>query len=882
MVNLTIDGRAIQAESGKTILEVAQENGIFIPYLCYHPALKPIGSCRICVVEVKPGPPRPLPACATTVAEGQEVVTNSERLQAIRKELMKLVLINHALECPICDKGGECELQELTHALGIGEVDLEAVKPPPNIDYASQLIERHPDRCITCGRCVRICRDHVGAMAINFMDRGYFTELGSGRVPLDCEFCGSCIDICPVGALINKVFKYQARSWEGQQTEMVCSFCGGGCNYKVQTVNNRIMRVFNFDTVLLCGRGRFGFPVLESEDRLKTPLIKENGTFREATWDEAMDFTAQRLQEIVDEAGAGAVYGVGSPRATNEANYLFQKFFRAGLGTNNLDNPARLHYLKAVEALAQVFGWPQTSKLEGPKAKSEPYHSSYNVAEGSEGSGFTYVLGTLDELPKADLVLVIGTDLTPELPPLGWAVMEARQNEAFKLIVANPRTTKFDRYADLSLRYKPGAERLVIGGLIKALLAANPELAPTIQAKGWDEFQEIPKKFGPKEWATRAGLEEFTPFEQAAELLLKAQAPAIIFGTEVLGQDKGDQTALGLADLYLMIGRPGNPGSKLYPIAEKANTRGVCELGVLPNRLPGYLPLNYEKAGDFFGAKPPVAEPGPTLLEMLDRLDQDDPAAPQALYALGGDLVRWLPERSRTAKLLKKLKFLVVQDAFLTETAKLADVVLPVAVHAEQEGSYLSSTGKLGVLARALETDNLRPDWQIICDLSTRMGFRMSYRNPAHIFQELSSSMPLWAGLAPKLALPCPAVTANISGEFQPFDVDISLPGRRPISLIIGKSLQHSGSFTTHAPGATLEVTPGAALQLSPDDASALEINEGEEVKVISSHGEVTAPVQYSLDVPPGVAFLPEHFAEPAANELTLNSNLVRVTIQKA
>ncbi|MGQ9687618.1 MAG: molybdopterin-dependent oxidoreductase [Desulfobaccales bacterium] len=881
MVNLTIDGRAIQAEPGKTILQVAQENGIFIPYLCYHPALKPIGACRICVVEVKPGPPRPLPACATYVAEGQEVITNSERVLALRQELAKLVLINHALDCPICDKGGECELQDLVHALGVGTVDYQAKPLPPAIDYVSRLIERHPDRCVTCGRCVRICRDHVGAMAINFMNRGYFTELGSGLLPLDCEFCGSCVDICPVGALINKVFKYSARAWEMKKTETVCSFCGGGCTYTVQTKDGQIKRVVNEDTVLLCGRGRFGFGVVHADDRLKNPLIKENGSFREASWEEALDLTASRLKEIIDEAGPAAVYGVGSPRATNEANYLFQKFFRAGLGTNNLDNPARLHYVKAVSALAQVFGWPRISEVTGPAGKAAPYSSPYQVKEGTKGSGFSYVLGTLAELPKADLALVIGTDLTPEMPPLGWAVMKARQNEAFKLIVANPRRTKFDRYANVSLRYRPGAERLLVAGLMKALLAANPELAPAISAKGWDEFQEIPKKYGPKEWAHRCGLEDFTAFEDAARLLLEAKAPAIIFGTELLGQDKGDQTVLALADLFLLIGRPGTPGSKLYPIAEKANTRGVCELGVLPDRLPGYLPLNADNAAAFFGGKP-VAEAGPTLVEMLDRLEQGDPAAPQALYALGGDLVRWLPNRSRTEKLLKKLKFMVVQDAFLTDTAKLADVVLPVAVHAEQEGTYLSSGGQLGVLGQALSPNGVRPDWQIICDLAGRLGFKMSYRHPAHIFQELAASMPSWAGLAPKLALPCPKVAAEITGEFQPFDVDISLPGRRPHVLIIGKSLQHSGSFTTHAPCATLEVTPEALLRLNPDDADSLGLAEGEAAKVISSHGEITARVKLSLDLPPGVAFLPEHFGEPAANELTLNSNLVRVTIQKA
>jgi predicted molibdopterin-dependent oxidoreductase YjgC len=233
-------------------------------------------------------------------------------------------------------------------------------------------------------------------------------------------------------------------------------------------------------------------------------------------------------------------------------------------------------------------------------------------------------------------------------------------------------------------------------------------------------------------------------------------------------------------------------------------------------------------------------------------------------------------------KLLKKLKFIVVQDAFLTDTAQMADVVLPVAVHAEQEGSYLSSGGQLGLLSRALSPNGVRPDWQIIADLSSRLGFRLAYRNPAHIFQELAGNLPLWAGLAPKEALPCPAVEVTIAGQFQPFDLDISLPGRRPLALIVGKSLQHSGSFTTHAPGGTLQVTPGGFVRLNPEDAAGLDLNEGEAVKVISSHGEVTAEVKFSLDLPPGVAFMPEHFAEPAANLLTLNSNLVRVTIQKA
>jgi predicted molibdopterin-dependent oxidoreductase YjgC len=882
MVNLTIDGRAIQAKPGQTILEAAKDHDIFIPYLCYHPALKPIGACRICVVEVKPGPPRPLPACATYVAEGQEVVTNSERVQAIRRELMKLVLINHALECPICDKGGECELQELTHVLGVDKVDLKAVALPPNHDYESLLVERHPDRCITCGRCVRICRDHVGAMAINFMNRGYFTELGSGVLPLDCEFCGSCIDICPVGALINKQFKYQARAWEVDKTVMVCPFCGGGCTYELHVRDGQVMRVYNGDSVLLCGRGRFGYPVVESDDRLKTPFIKENGAFREASWDEALDLVAQKFQEIAAEAGPKAIYGVGSPRATNEANYLFQKFFRAGLGSNQLDNPGRLHYLKAVAGLAEVFGWP---KVTDPKMNGKllpPYHSPLEAGDDTKGSGFAFVLGSLEELPQADLVLVIGADLTPELPPLGWAVNAARPRDDFKLIVANPRTTKYDRYADLHLRYRPGAERLLIAGVMKAFLTAQSDWTPAMPAGNLEELQETLKKFGPKELATKCGFEEAAPFEEAAALLAQAKAPAIIFGVELLGQDKGEQTAMALADLFLLVGNPANPGSALYPVAEKANSRGVCEVGVLPDRLPGYLPLEDQSAPAFWGGKTAVKEPGLDLVAMLDKLEEDDAAAPQALYALGGDLLRCLPNRSRIEKLLAKLKFIVVQDAFLNDFAKLADVVLPVAIHAEQEGTFISSAGRLGVLNKALEADGVKPDWQIIGELGARMGFPAAPGSPARIFQEMARNMPLWTGLAPGQNVAKTGIPAAAAGKFVPFDLDISLPGRRPFTLIVGKVLQHSGSYTTHHPCGTLVVTPAGALALNPEDAATLELAEGEAAKIISSHGEIAAPVTLDATLPTGVVFLPEHFAEPAAHMLTLNSNLVRVTIQKA
>jgi formate dehydrogenase alpha subunit len=755
----------------------------------------------------------------------------------------------------------------VVHALGIDKVDLEAVQPAPRFDYESTFVERHQDRCVTCGRCVKICKERVGAWSWNFTQRGYFTALSSGEVALNCEFCGTCIDICPVGALINKQWKYRARAWEVEKTEIACPFCGGGCHYQLHTKNDKVMRVRNEESVLLCGRGRFGWPVVESPDRLKTPLIRDNGSFREASWEEALDLVAGKFKEIADTAGARAIYGVGSPRATSEANYLFQKFFRKGLGSNQLDNPGRFGYLRAINALAAVFGPPQVEGVEPATSRPGAYQSPLVVKEGAQGSGFPMVLGKLADLPQADLVLILGADVTPELPPLGWKLHEALERDTFRLVVANNRKTKFDRYATLSLRYKPGSERLVVAGLIRALLAAHPDWAPAFTASGLDELKESLKKITLKDAATKSGVDEALLTETAA-LLAQAQAPAIIFGAELMGQDKGQQNALALADLFLLVGKPEAPGSALYPVAEKNNTRGVCEVGVLPDMLPGYAPLD-------------GGEPGATLEEMLDLIEQDDPAAPQALYLLGGDLLRWLPHYARAAKLLKKTPFIVVQDAFLTETAKLAQVVLPVAIHAEQEGSFISSTGRLGVLAQALPANGVRPDWQIISQLGAKMGFALGGGGPKEIFQELARQLPLWAGLKPKLSAPCPDLKNAVTGKFVPFETDISLPGRRPFTLVIGKSLQHSGSYTTHHPCGTLTVTGEAKLKINPEDAKNLGLAAGDTAKVISSQGEISVPVALAGELPAGVVFLPDHFATPPANALTLNSNLVRVTIQK-
>ena len=881
MVNLTIDGKAIQAEEGSTVLQAAQANGIRIPFLCYHPAIKAIGSCRICVVEVKPGPPRPQPACTTKVAEGMEVVTNSERLQGIRRELVKFMLINHPLDCPWCDKGGECELQNLTHELGIAEVDYEAVRKPINNDAESNLIERYNTRCVTCGRCVRVCRERVGASAINFENRAYFTDLGSGQMPLNCEFCGTCIEVCTVGALINKLFKYGARSWEMTATPGICQFCGGGCDYEVHVKDGQVKRVRRDEAnPLLCLRGRFGYGVISSSQRIKAPLVKKGGQFVEVSWDEALEAAAQGLMQVMAKGGPSAIYGVGSPRATNESNYVFQKFFRVVLGTNQIDNPARYNYWRAVEGLAQVFGWPEVDGLSPEINKfAKPFHSTLQLGEEAKGKGFPFVMGQANKLKEADAVLVIGADVTPEMPPYGWALMEALAKENFTLIVANPRKTKYDRYASQKLRYRPGTERALILGVMAAMVAANPDLAPHLPAAGWEECKEILQGVSLSDMEKQTGVPVAT-MQAVAAALAQAQAPAIIFGNDLLAQASGRDNVVAVANLFLLIGQPDKAGSGLYPIAEKNNTHGVCDMGVLPNLLPGYQPLEVaEKFGKVWN-KNLATLPGLTLEEALSKLENNAVNAPQAFYILGGDMIRQLPNSQRIRSILQKAKFIVVQGAFMTEVAKLADVILPVGVHAEVNGTYTNTDGRLGQTRAAVSANGVRPGWQIITALSQKLDTPLEYASAEDIFKEMAGLTPVYAGIQPGWRWPCPDLKAEITGTFVPFGIEPDALGEGEYTLIVGKTMGHSGSYTTFAEGPMI-VNGSQTLQINAEDAAKLGVAAGDRVTVSSAQGHIAVSVALNDALPEGVVFMADHFAEPLANNLTFNSNLCRVNIQK-
>ena len=345
-MRITINGKAIETVEGETILKIAQKNGIRIPTLCHMESLIPTGFCRMCVVEVK-DLPNPVTACNTQAIDGMTIETDTPKIHEIRREVLKFMLVNHPLDCPVCDKGGECDLQDYVYEYGIEKAEYQIdIKPKEYKIYSTPAIKYHPNRCILCSRCIRACREIAGREVLDLVETGFRARVEAVR-PERCITCGECLAACPVGALTENVSPLKGRKWQAKRITTVCGYCGVGCSFEVNVVRDRPIKVTTREGLgtnhgTLCVKGRFGFEFVQSPERLRTPLIRENGGLREASWDEALTYVANKLKEVKEKYGSDSIAGLSSARATCEENYLFQKFIRAAIGTNNVDHCARL------------------------------------------------------------------------------------------------------------------------------------------------------------------------------------------------------------------------------------------------------------------------------------------------------------------------------------------------------------------------------------------------------------------------------------------------------------------------------------------------------------------------------------------------------------
>lgn len=871
LVALTVDGREVSVPAGTTVLEAARAAGIEIPHLCHHPWLKPTGACRLCVVEIKGA--RGLPtACTTPVAPGMVVQTESERVVEARREILDLILANHAAECLTCEKAGDCRLQDYAYRYGVARTSYDGERRQYPPDESNPFFYRYHDRCIMCGRCIRVCDEVMAVNAIDYAYRGFRTKVATayevGLEESPCVFCGNCVAVCPTGALQPKLSVGQGRRWEIHKVRTVCPYCGVGCSLDLEVRDGERPRVVGVsggdgptNEGLLCVKGRFGWDFLHSPDRLTRPLIREGDGFREASWDEALDLVARRLGEIREKHGPDSLAGLCSAKCTNEENYLFQKLVRAVWGTNNVDHCARLCHASSVVGLGMAYG-----------------------------SGA--MTNSLADLEQATLYFVIGSNTTEGHPVLSLRVKRGLRAGA-KLIVADPRRTELAERADIFLQHLPGTDVALLGAMIHVILEEGLENREFVAARteGIDELRASVAALTP-EYAERVTGVPADLIRQAAREYARAERAAILYAMGITQHTTGTDNVLAIAALAAVCGQVGREGTGVNPLRGQNNVQGACDMGGLPNVLPGYqsyrdggLRRKFEEA---WGPPLPTGD-GLTVVEMMEAAAQ---GRIRGMYIMGENPMLSDPDLGHVEEALRSLDFLVVQDIFLTETARLAHVVLPAAAFAEKEGTFTNTERRVQLLRRAVPPPGeALADWEIICRLAERMGYPMSYAGPAEIMDEVTRLVPSYGGMGYAYLgeggkqWPCPQPghpgtpilhrEKFARGRARLFPLEFRPPAEvpdteYPLYLTTGRILfhYHTGSMTRRARGLQA-IRPDPYVEIHPDTAAGLGITDGQVVEVASRRGSIRLRALVTDRTAPAVVFIPFHYAEAAANVLT-------------
>jgi NADH-quinone oxidoreductase subunit G len=674
-ITLKIDDRDVTVPPGTLVIEAARRMGIEVPSFCYFPGLSLQAACRMCLVEVEKAP-KLQTACTLVAMPGMVVRTSTPQVHEARKGMLEFLLANHPLDCPVCDKGGECELQDMVFSYGADKSRFNEEKRHQPEQKWSEAVYYDAPRCILCFRCVRVCDEGMDVKALGVGARGsQSTIIPNGEDHLDCEECGMCIDICPVGALTSGTYRYKTRPWEMKYVSTVCTHCSNGCKTTLSVRNNEILRANNRDLSgingdFLCAKGRFGFDFTRHAERLKLPLVRREGKLVPSSWEDALAEVSRRLAEVHKANGADSIGFIGSNRTTNEESYLLGRIARASIGTNNIDHHRTADYASLIAAL---------------------------------GSGAGAASATMEQLYQADAVLLVGHDPTEQSPLVAWQIRTAIRHRGARLYVINSKSIRLLRKARGFVEVPAGREASAVRWL----------------AGGEAQLDE-------------GTIARLATLKAALE---KEQNVVIVFGAELTGAAIGDIAKFG----YSL------PGSTRYmAVGDYANSRGAADMGVLPDMLPGYVPVGdartREKFGALWGAKLPE-KPGLAARAMLAAAAKGDL---HALYVVGANPVKTFGV-SASGK-LGKLDLLIVQDLFLTETAQLADIVLPAASAYEKNGTMTNTAGEVQLVRKGGDTMGTRSDFDILRILSHQLaqqglGKPIAHRTPEAAFEEIRSSV---------------------------------------------------------------------------------------------------------------------------------------------
>ena len=862
MLNLTINGRDVAVEGGRTVLDACRAAGIYVPTLCEDPALDPYGACRLCVVKI--AGLRGLPsACTTPAADGMKVTTEDPEILEVRRWTMQLLLADHPLDCLTCAQCGSCGLQSVAEHLGIRERTLRRMMRDAKVDDSNPCYSIDMRKCILCGLCVRACSEiqHLGA--IELVKRGYASAIepfGGGPIRDSiCESCGECVERCPTGALTARQYLRPER-----EVSTVCPYCGTGCRIILGTRGDSVVSARgDVDAPVsrgrLCVKGRFGsFEFVSHRDRLKTPLIRTADGFREASWEEALTLVARELKKYRGD-GFG---GLSSAKVTNEDNYLFQKFVRAVMGTNNVDHCARLCHSSTVAGLALSFG---SGAMTNPA----------------------------DDLLAADVILVTGSNTTENHPIIGLKIREAVARGS-KLVLFDPRQIQLSQIATIWARQRPGTDVAWINGLMHVIVRDGLMNTAFIRSRtdGFDGVRKIVAEYTPERVAEITGVPAETIVE-AAHLCAKAERASIVYSMGITQHTTGVDNVRSLANLAMLTGQIGRPGTGVNPLRGQSNVQGACDMGALPNYFPGYQQVANAEVRAKFEDEWKVAlpdAPGLTVTQMLPAVLE---GTIKAMYIMGENPVLSDADLAHVVKALETLEFLVVQDIFLTETAKLAHVVLPASSYAERDGAYTNTERRVQLTTAAVRPPGeARRDWEIICDLATRLGYPMTYETTSEVNDEMRALTPSYAGISharletgQQLHWPCPtedhAGTPILHresftrgrGQFCPVEyapADEETDDKFPVVLTTGRMLEHyhTGTMTRRSKGLD-GLVPGPFVEVNTADAHRIRVKDGERVRVTSRRGSIVLPAKVGTRVDAGVLFIPFHFWEAAANVLT-------------
>jgi len=888
-VKVTINGRTVEVPPGTLVTDAARAAEVHIPVFCSHSKLPPLGACRICLVEigmpkkdregkVVTGPdgrpeivwmPKPQTACTTPVADGMAVATDSPVAVKARKGIMEFLLVNHPLDCPVCDEGGECQLQDLAFAFGADFSRMADAKRTFVSEDLGPVVKKEANRCIVCTRCVRYCDEVMGEDALTVHQRGVRSEISSfDRRPLQCEQCGNCIEVCPVGALTALPYRFKARPWDLRQHITICPWCSNGCSVRLGVRGMEILRARGTEQrgvnqEFLCVRGRFGYAYVNGAERLLSPLLRQGGALAPASFDEATAFAAARLKEIAARDGAGAIAFLGGEKLNVEEQYLFQKLARAVLGTNHVDSRTRL-----------------TAPLPG--------------AAILKATGGGRPLLSLDELGRAKEVLVLGDDLQGEAPLVQATLIRGQHQQGLHLTVVHPRRVKLARtkFGGAWLGLRPGSEPALLAGLTRAALdlggpgpAAPGAPLPAEVAAGLGALRTALAAWTPEKAAQATGVPA-AEIVAAAKRLREAPAKAVVFGRACTEHPQAAALLQAIEDLAWVTGALTAERSSVMYVGPQSGTQGALDMGLVPDLLPGYVPVAdaagrapFEKQwGATLDATPGLSAPGILAAAAEGRV--------KALWIASDEWVRSAPDRSLVEQALAKAELVIVSELFLTDTARRAHVVFPAASFAEKEGTQVNCERRLQRTARALSPRRgTKSDAEILQAVARALGATWSYRGPEDVFREIARLAPGWQGLSwasllplgPQWAVPAPRVEASVAAV----DAAAPAPGEG-LWLLSGGVLFQQGSLG-HRVELLSRLAGEARALFAPAELERLGLAEGDAVALEGPAGSLTLSAGADDGVPAGAVFVPYAHRDVELNRLGSPSGAgLRVRARKA